>query len=87
MNLEHFGESRQLSRDAVVGRTLDAPDRDERQHRAIEDDRIQSGGIASDDSPCFEFADAFEDCRGSEAYSAGNIGLCLTGIILKFVQY
>lgn len=83
MDFEHFRQPRQLAGDVVVARRLLAANSDEGEHAAIDDPRIDVGGIASNDPPRLEFSEPLQNGRRRQPDGAGDIHLRLPRIRLE----
>ena len=63
MHLEHIRHSGDCLRDPSLSRAIRRADRDEREHRTIHRVGIDLSGVAFDDPPGFQLADAFQNRR------------------------
>lgn len=86
MDLQHFRAIGQRLGYALIGRSLVAPDCDERQQAQAKSLRVDLRTIAANDASCFEFPDSLENSRGSEPNRSGNVDLGLAGVCLKLVE-
>ena len=86
MDLEDFGDAGELVGRRHVRTVLRGPDRDKRQHAAVDHVRVDKRDVILDNALGFELPQALEDRRGRQTNGLGQLGLGGSGVVLKNIQ-
>jgi hypothetical protein len=86
VDFENLRDARQLVGGGHVGTVLGGAHRDEREHAAVDDVRVDKGDVIPDNALGLEFAKAFEDGGGCKTNGLGELGLGRPRVVLKNIQ-